>query len=124
MKRQFAHALCENEKILESDMEMCSKVDDAGLGEGSTFFSTNYTSHHNGENEEERRIGGYSLKQRIEKIQRYKNKLRKWRSTHPVGKKFNGRSKIAVSKPRVNGRFVKKEELLLKISEQSKRILK
>lgn len=58
-----------------------------------------------------RRIGGYTVKERRERIARYKNKLIRWRQAHPVSKKFSGRSKVAASKPRVNGRFVKKTDM-------------
>jgi hypothetical protein len=53
--------------------------------------------------------GIYSKEERQEKIQRYKNKIRKYREAHPVMRTFEGRSKIAGSKPRIKGRFAKKE---------------
>jgi hypothetical protein len=54
------------------------------------------------------RIGAYSLKLRMKKILAYKKKLLKRRTQKPISKKFNGRSKIASQKLRVNGKFVKK----------------
>jgi DNA mismatch repair ATPase MutL len=67
--------------------------------------------------EVERKIGGYTLSERREKILKYKLKLQKWRRRHPVSKKFQGRSKVASTKPRINGRFVKKSELERMIKE-------
>jgi hypothetical protein len=50
-----------------------------------------------------------SLVERHRKIIKYKQKLVKRRKTRPISKKFVGRSKVAVDKQRVNGKFVKKE---------------
>lgn len=53
------------------------------------------------------KIGAYTKEERLKKIQQYKNKLQRWRTAHPVKRKFTGRSKAAVDKPRLHGRFVK-----------------
>jgi hypothetical protein len=53
------------------------------------------------------KIGAYSLAMRSVKILKYKSKLQKRRIACPISKKFNGRSKVASTKVRVNGKFVK-----------------
>lgn len=44
------------------------------------------------------------------KILKYKAKIAARRARVKVSKRFAGRSEVAVAKPRVNGKFVKKEE--------------
>lgn len=58
------------------------------------------------------RIGMYSLRIRAKKILAYKKKQLRRRLQKPISKKFNGRSKIATQKLRVNGKFVKRDQLL------------
>lgn len=41
---------------------------------------------------------------------KYKNKIKKWRNAHPVNRNFRGRSRVAVKKPRIKGKFVTHEE--------------
>ena len=53
------------------------------------------------------KIGAYSLDMRSKKILKYKSKIQKRRLQCPISKKFNGRSQVASSKVRVNGKFVK-----------------
>eukprot|EP01017_Pseudomicrothorax_dubius_P037289 TRINITY_DN5451_c0_g1_i1.p1 TRINITY_DN5451_c0_g1~~TRINITY_DN5451_c0_g1_i1.p1 ORF type:complete len:332 (+),score=44.40 TRINITY_DN5451_c0_g1_i1:98-997(+) len=55
-------------------------------------------------------LGAYTREERNEKISRYKSKICKWREQHPVNRSFKGRSRVAETKPRVKGRFVKKSE--------------
>eukprot|EP00825_Cyclidium_porcatum_P050428 TRINITY_DN8996_c0_g1_i2.p2 TRINITY_DN8996_c0_g1~~TRINITY_DN8996_c0_g1_i2.p2 ORF type:complete len:144 (+),score=29.43 TRINITY_DN8996_c0_g1_i2:125-556(+) len=57
--------------------------------------------------DEQKYIGSYTKKERMQKIQKYKQKIEKWKKAHPVSRKFKGRSAIASIKPRVNGRFIK-----------------
>lgn len=65
----------------------------------------------NDESSEERiLLGIYPLDERIEKILRYKKKIVKWRAAHPPNRSFSGRSAVAGSKPRIKGKFVKKDE--------------
>ena len=54
-------------------------------------------------------IGAYSAKVRREKIAKYKRKLLQHRGKTQLSRTFPGRSGVARSKPRVNGRFVKQE---------------
>lgn len=54
--------------------------------------------------------GIYSLEERAMRILRYKKKIIKWRIAHPPNRNFSGRSTVAGSKPRIKGKFVKKEE--------------
>jgi len=54
--------------------------------------------------------GIYSKHERINKILKYKNKIRKWRRQHPVKRVFKGRSQVAGQKPRIKGKFVTIEE--------------
>ncbi len=54
--------------------------------------------------------GVYNKAERINKILKYKNKIRKWRKQHPVKRIFKGRSMVAVQKPRIKGKFVTPEE--------------
>ena len=48
-----------------------------------------------------------SKAERIVKIRKYKDKLKKWRERHPVSRDFGGRRQVAFNKRRVNGRFAK-----------------
>jgi len=54
--------------------------------------------------------GIYTKHERINKILKYKNKIRKWRNAHPVKRVFKGRSQVAGQKPRIKGKFVTIEE--------------
>jgi len=54
--------------------------------------------------------GVYNKYERINKILKYKNKIRKWRRQHPVKRVFKGRSLVAGQKPRIKGKFVTLEE--------------
>jgi len=54
--------------------------------------------------------GSYTREERMNKILKYKNKIRKWRSNHPLARNFKGRSAVAGKKPRVKGKFVTLEE--------------
>lgn len=54
--------------------------------------------------------GVYNKHERINKILKYKNKIRKWRTRHPVKRMFKGRSVVAGQKPRIKGKFVTIEE--------------
>jgi len=55
-------------------------------------------------------LGAYPLDERIRKILHYKKKIIKWRAAHPPNRNFSGRSAVAGSKPRIKGKFVKKDE--------------
>jgi len=55
-------------------------------------------------------LGIYPLNERIQKILAYKKKIIKWRAAHPPNRNFSGRSAVAGSKPRIKGKFVKKDE--------------
>ena len=57
-------------------------------------------------------VGTYTNAERIDKILKYKGKIRKHRSDHPVNRTFKGRSMVAGKKPRIKGKFVKMEEYL------------
>jgi hypothetical protein len=56
------------------------------------------------------KIGVYTKDERLNKILKYKNKIRKWRTQHPVNRNFRGRSQVAGKKPRIKGKFVSIEE--------------
>ena len=56
------------------------------------------------------KVGIYSPQIRLQKIQRYKEKLRKYKAKVHVSRKFKGRSSVAKLKPRVKGKFVKSDE--------------
>jgi hypothetical protein len=55
-------------------------------------------------------LGTYPPDERIRKILNYKKKIIKWRAAHPPNRNFSGRSAVAGSKPRIKGKFVKKDE--------------
>lgn len=55
----------------------------------------------------EKNPGVYNKTERINKILKYKGKIRKWRRAHPVNKRFSGRSSVAGQKNRIRGKFVK-----------------
>lgn len=52
-------------------------------------------------------IGQCSKEERLRKLAKYIEKRKKWRAEHMASRKFAGRSKIAETKPRYKGRFVK-----------------
>ncbi len=49
-------------------------------------------------------------RERQQKIQRYKEKLRRWREKHPISRKFSGRRLTALRRARDNGRFAGDKE--------------
>eukprot|EP01017_Pseudomicrothorax_dubius_P018330 TRINITY_DN2031_c0_g1_i6.p1 TRINITY_DN2031_c0_g1~~TRINITY_DN2031_c0_g1_i6.p1 ORF type:complete len:362 (+),score=63.85 TRINITY_DN2031_c0_g1_i6:134-1219(+) len=57
--------------------------------------------------ENEELVGAYTKEQRKEKISRYKYKIKKYRDLHPINRHFAGRSRVAVTKPRLMGKFIK-----------------
>jgi len=65
--------------------------------------------------------GVYNKYERINKILKYKNKIRKWRRQHPVKRAFKGRSVVAGQKPRIKGKFVTPEEYSEYIRSSCKR---
>jgi hypothetical protein len=64
--------------------------------------------------------GTYTLNERIRRILHYKKKIVKWRISHPPCRNFSGRSAVAGSKPRIKGKFVKREEYQNYIEIQKK----
>jgi hypothetical protein len=54
--------------------------------------------------------GVYTRDERLQRILRFKNKIKKWRTAHPVNRNFKGRSAVAGKKPRIKGKFVTPEE--------------
>jgi len=64
--------------------------------------------------------GTYTQKERIDKILKYKGKIKKHRHEHPVHRSFKGRSMIAGKKPRIKGKFVTPEEYLEYLKSQAK----
>jgi hypothetical protein len=54
--------------------------------------------------------GIYTRDDRLSRIMKYKNKISKWRTQHPVNRAFKGRSSVAGKKPRIKGKFVSLEE--------------
>jgi len=65
-------------------------------------------------------LGTYLLDERIRKILHYKKKIIKWRAAHPPNRSFTGRSAVAGSKPRIKGKFVKKDEYQKHLEIQKK----
>lgn len=65
-------------------------------------------------------LGIYPLDERIQKILHYKKKIIKWRAAHPPNRNFSGRSAVAGSKPRIKGKFVKKDEYQKYLEVQKK----
>lgn len=78
------------------------------MDQNSDMLNSNETSS---EYETDRKIGAYSLAVRSKKILKFKMKLLKRRKQCPISKKFSGRSKVAAQKVRVNGKFVKRQEV-------------
>ena len=65
-------------------------------------------------------VGIYSQEERVKKILKYKGKIGKWRSNHPVNRAFKGRSMIAGKKPRIKGKFVTLEEYMEHLKYEKK----
>lgn len=61
------------------------------------------------EQHEGRLVGLYTQRERIQKIRRYKRRINSWKLQNKDS--CNGRSKVAKSKLRYFGRFIKKEDL-------------
>jgi len=59
--------------------------------------------------EEETKIGAYPLHIRQQKIAKYKEKIKKYKQKVHLSREFKGRSQVAKSKPRVRGKFVKRD---------------
>eukprot|EP00826_Nyctotherus_ovalis_P052342 TRINITY_DN6619_c0_g2_i3.p1 TRINITY_DN6619_c0_g2~~TRINITY_DN6619_c0_g2_i3.p1 ORF type:complete len:194 (+),score=43.46 TRINITY_DN6619_c0_g2_i3:218-799(+) len=55
----------------------------------------------------EKKVGIYTKVERERKIRKYKKKLKKWRTLHPISRNFEGRRRVAFTKIRNNGRFFK-----------------
>jgi len=72
------------------------------------------------EMESYRQRGVYSKEERRQKILKYKNKIAKWRNSHPVKRAFSGRSNVAGKKPRIKGKFVSIEEYQKYAESQAK----
>lgn len=62
---------------------------------------------------EGRVVGFYTQRERSSKIQKYKQKLSKWKKSNKDA--FNGRSRVAKTKLRYFGRFIKSEDFKDKI---------
>lgn len=62
---------------------------------------------------EGRLVGFYTQKERVAKIRKYKTKIQRWRLNNKNA--FNGRSRVAKTKLRYFGRFIKKDDLNDKI---------
>ena len=60
-----------------------------------------------------RPLGCLTQEHRKAIILRYKGKMAERRKHKPICKKFTGRSRVAAFKLRVNGKFVKKQQLQL-----------
>ena len=73
--------------------------------------STGESSDQDSEVERNRRVGAYSLSERLQRIKKYKEKMSKRRASKPISKVFSGRSKVANQKLRINGKFVKASAL-------------
>jgi len=89
----FSHSQSAKQSILESSLQMRYPLSLSLFSEPSGM------------------VGAYTREERTEKIIRYKKKIMKWRNKHPVSRSFNGRSKTAVNKPRVKGKFVSKSAI-------------
>lgn len=62
-----------------------------------------------GSTSDEPRIGFYTLKERQEKIKKFKEKILKWKRGENKNKdRYKKRSLIAQKKPRIGGKFVKR----------------
>jgi hypothetical protein len=72
-------------------------------------------------NKDKKCPGLYTRDERIGRILKYKNKIRKWRTSHPVNRIFKGRSSVAGKKPRIKGKFVTPEEYQKYVSTSSKK---
>lgn len=55
----------------------------------------------------EKKIGSYTLEERMEKIIKFKIKQYKHKQKFPTMRNFKGRSQVAKVKQRARGRFVK-----------------
>ena len=58
-----------------------------------------------------KQIGLYTKEERSKRIQKYKKKQRVWRESHPLKKKYPGRSLAAKTKIRSKGRFIKTSDV-------------
>jgi hypothetical protein len=54
-----------------------------------------------------KKVGMYTIPERQKRIKKYKAKLKKWRSNHPLSRRFDGRRQVAFKKCRLNGKFSK-----------------
>lgn len=56
-------------------------------------------------------IPQYNHAERAAKIKKYKAKIRKWKEEHKPSRIYSGRKKIASEKPRLKGKFIKKDDI-------------
>ena len=56
---------------------------------------------------EEKKKGNFPLSERSKRILKYKAVIFQRRLRFPVSKRFTGRSKVALQKTRLNGKFIK-----------------
>lgn len=92
-------------KVPKDYLEMFSEAMDCEEMEESGSESTITSESDAGCN---KLVGSDSLSERSRKILKYKKKLFKRRMLHPISKNFSGRSKVALDKKRLNGKFAKK----------------
>eukprot|EP00347_Sterkiella_histriomuscorum_P010179 403377303 len=76
----------------------------------SQIKQTNHLNMSTSENGQQKMVGQYTLSERSKRILKYKEKVQKRRQICKLSKKFNGRSRVATNKVRVNGRFVKAQK--------------
>jgi len=73
-------------------------------------------------NREKKPPGIYSRDDRLTRILKYKKKITKWRTAHPLNRNFKGRSTVAGKKPRIKGKFVSLEEYSSYLSNSKRNI--
>jgi len=96
----------DSQPLLQGDLKMSYKEQYGSNVEHLKDLLLDIAEYHNST------VGTYTNAERIDKILKYKGKIRKHRSDHPVNRTFKGRSMVAGKKPRIKGKFVKMEEYL------------
>lgn len=75
-------------------------------------FSKNFSNsvENSFTNKQKNLVGTLTLEERKLRIEKYKEKKKKWRSLHPISRGFTGRKLVARTKPRIRGKFVKESD--------------
>ena len=108
LKQKFCKEFSQiDEKVAEKKDEVARLLSTLNVERKDTLETENQMIIEDEKVTEEKRVGIYTKVERLHKIRKYKEKLKRWRTLHPLSRNFEGRRRVAFSKARNNGRFAK-----------------